>query len=231
VAIDDHGLPTVLRRPVVPDRQAILVRFSRGLTIQAELAYGTGASTLELLPEAGVRHDELAVVEHVVAHQIIDERGDAFAEGSGGRGELIDGFLQTVAELHVLAAQLPEQLGLVVARNAERVTGLYHRHHQAEHLGNLRAPIDQVAEEDRLAPFGVLAHDGSAGFLQRIAQLHEQRGQLHVTTVDVADDVERSVLVAEVVPERLAHDRDVVHFFHRAQDMHVPEAFALEPAQ
>ncbi len=61
---------------------------------------------------------------------------------------------QPVRHLHVPAAQLAQQLDVVVAGDDERAAGLHHFHDDPQHVGHARAAIDQVAKEDSLAPSG-----------------------------------------------------------------------------
>jgi hypothetical protein len=73
VAVDDDGAAAVLAGPVVADGEAVLVGLAGGLAVQGELADGAGAAALQALGEAGVGDDQLAVVEHVVADEAVDE--------------------------------------------------------------------------------------------------------------------------------------------------------------
>src|SRR5262249_53867277 len=68
-------------------------------------------------------------------------------------------------------------------------------------------------------------------FLDRIAELAEEREELVEAAVDVADDVERSALVAQVVAQRLARDRRRRDLLRRGEDEDVAKAFAREAAE
>src|SRR5262245_13673398 len=61
-----------------------------------------------------------------------------------------------------------------------------------------------------------------------VAQQLQQRQQLIVTAVDIADDVERAVFVAFVGPQRPALDDDTFDVLDRAEDVNVAEAFAAQ---
>ena len=142
------------------------------------------------------------------------------------RLELRQGFRQTVGDLDIPAAQLAHQLHVVVARHAQRGPPST-IHHELEHLGNLRAAIHQVTQEDELATLGWRlgrAADplSSAAWLPTgftcVAQLIQLQ-QLHefiVAPVNIADDVKRPVLVLEIIPQRLPLDADGFHFFQRS---------------
>ncbi len=74
------------------------------------------------LDQPGVRDDELAAVEDVVADQAVDEPlGLGRGTPSGSAASCAERLGQPVADLHVAAAQRPDQLVLVVAGHAERV--------------------------------------------------------------------------------------------------------------
>ena len=222
VAVDHHRLAAILRGPVVADRQAELVGLAGGLAVEREVAHLARAAALHLLLHAGVRHHQLAVVEHVMADQAVEELGDLLPELRRLLLELLQRLGQPVRDLHVLAPQLAHQLHVVVAGHAERRSGLDHAHHQPQHVGNLRPAVHQVAEEDRLATLRrmvdaeIRSPSRSSTGRSRAAQ---QLAKLVEAAVDVADDVERAVLVLAVVPQRLALDLAAVDLLRRLQNM------------
>src|SRR2546425_11657306 len=63
---------------------------------------------------------------------------------------------------------------------------------------------------------------------QFVSKLPEQSDEFLEAAVDVADDVERSVLPPAVGPPRLSLDLRRVHFLWRAEDGDSPEAFAFQ---
>ena len=96
----------VLGRPVVADGQAELVGLAGGLAVQRELAHLAGAAALERLLEAGVGDDQLAVVEHVMADEPVEEARARSALNSGGSAaELRERFGEAVGDLDLAAAQ------------------------------------------------------------------------------------------------------------------------------
>jgi hypothetical protein len=116
----------------------------------------------------------------------------------------------------------------VVAGNAQRRAGLDHRLHEPHAVDDPWATVNEVADEDRLAPLGVrVCAVGSA----LVAELGEQLLELVVAAVNVADDVERPALLLAVVPERRARDRRRLDLLRRAEHVHLPEALLAEPAQ
>ena len=50
------------------------------------------------------------------------------------------------------------------------------------------------------------------------------------TPMNVTDDVERPMLMLQIVPERLALDGHVLNLFRRREFEDVPKAFALQVA-
>jgi len=108
--------------------------------------------------------------------------------------------MNAVRDLHVATAQCAQQLVLMIARHAERVAGGHHAHDQTQHARGVRTAVDQVADEDRPAVHVVRA-DGPAGVVavDRVVQLGQQRLEFGPAAVDVADDVERTGLVPQVV--------------------------------
>ncbi len=75
--------------------------------------------------------------------------------------------------------------------------------------------------------------DGPApGILSHVvAELPEERDQLGEAAVHVADGVERAGLVAEIVEERLAHDRSGVDLVDPVQHVYAPEPLFSEELQ
>ncbi len=157
-------------------------------------------------------HDELAVIEHVVTDQTVDEVGDLWQQLGWFAFELRERLGQPVGDAHVLAAQLPHQLDVVIARHRQGGALRRHRHDQPQHLGHLGAAVDQIADEDRLAPLWVRRREAVLGVVcfqarDPVSELLQQGFELVEAAMDVPDDVERPVLGSAVVPQRLALDR------------------------
>jgi hypothetical protein len=64
-----------------------------------------------------------------------------------------------------------------------------------------------------------------------VAELTEKPRQLLAAAMDVPDDVEGTVLVLEVVPERLPFDSGPVDFLGRGEDEDVPESLVLQVSE
>ena len=185
------------------------------------------------LDQAGVRHHQAAAVQHVVADQAVDEPGYLSAELLGLGVQLLHRGVQAVAALDVLAAQRLEQLGLVVAGHAERGPGRDHAHDQAQHARRVRAPVDQVADENR-APGAGVAGTGRAACrvaVDLVAELGEQLLEFGPAAVHVADDVERPGLVPQVAVQPGPGDRGRRDLLRGVQHVHGAEPFAGQPSQ
>jgi hypothetical protein len=95
---DTERMVSALRRPVVANGQAEVVRLSGCLTEQGEIPHFGRSAPLHFLLHAGVGHHEMPIVEYVMADETIEE------------------FLHLCAELW----GLPIQLRQVRARSRSR---------------------------------------------------------------------------------------------------------------
>ena len=112
-----------------------------------------------------------------------------------------------------------------------------HVPHQPHGIEDPGATVHEVAQEHRLATLGM--DEGpvtperivavQAGL--HVAESSEESLQLVAAAVDIADDVERAVLVSLVVPERHALDGRRLDLLGRVEHEDVPEALPLEPPQ
>ena len=218
VPVDDHRPAPVLAGPVEADRQAELVGLAGRLAEEGEVADLARAPALHLLLHPGVGDDEVAVVEDVVADQPVEEVGEFGAERAAnfvGEGvDLRQRLGQPVGDLHVLAPQLAEQLHVVVAGDAEGRAVEDHVAGDPHRVEDPGAAVHQVAEEDGLAALGVgvdrpAARRRAAGGDRHglVAEGPQQGLKLVAAAVDIADEVERPVLLPPVVPERHPLDR------------------------
>jgi hypothetical protein len=80
VSIDNQRLSAVFGGPVIADWKTVVIGISGGFTEQCERADRPRSSALHLLFHASVGDHQAALVEHVVAHQIVDEVGDLALE-------------------------------------------------------------------------------------------------------------------------------------------------------
>ncbi len=106
MAIDHHRAAAIVLRPVVTHGQAEFVGFARGFTVQRELAHASRRAALIFLLESCVRDDETAVVEHVVAHESVDEALDLLQERGILAVELGECFGESMRDAYVAAGQL-----------------------------------------------------------------------------------------------------------------------------
>ena len=155
VAVHHRRLSAVGRGPVAAHRQPELVGLAGGLAVEGELPHPPRGPSLEGLLEAGVGDHQLAAVEHVMADQAADEGRGLVGEFRGLALQLLQGLGEAVGDLYVPPLQLAQQLDVVVAGNAESGSRLDHPHDQPQHLRGAGAAVDEVPEEDGLAPFRV----------------------------------------------------------------------------
>jgi hypothetical protein len=172
-----------------------------------------------------VGDDQGPVVEDVVRDEAVDEVHHGLPEFRRLSFELRDGFREAVGYLDVFAAQLAQQLHLVIAGDAERAVGLDHLHDDPENARDVRTAIDQIAEEDDLAPIRM------PGCADVVAQPSKEGLELGAASMDVADDVEGAVIVTPVVPERLPFDGRLLDVFKGCQHEDVPKPLPLQVAQ
>src|SRR4029077_18514646 len=223
-----HRLATILSRPVVTHWESVLVSLSSGLSIERKIAHFARAASLHLLSHARVCHDELPFVEHIVADQIVEKLDDRPLEFRSLAIELINGVGQSVRQLHIASLQFPHQLHVMIAGNAERGTVFYHFHDQVQYFWNLGSAVNQDTNENRLASIWRSHTLCRRSFVDLVTEPNEQSGQLFVATVHVPDDVERPMLVFQVIPKGLSHDRDRGGLLGTRQHEDMTEAFAFK---
>jgi hypothetical protein len=180
---------------------------------------------MHLLGKTCVGHDEPPVVEDRVADQSVEERLDLLAEPARLRLELRQGLREAVRDLDVATPERSQQLLLVVPGHAQCGTGGGHRHRGAQNRRRIRAPINEIAEEDDHPVLRVPRHAVIAG---RVPERGEQLAKFRDAPVDVADQVERPVQVGTVRPSALAHDLDAVDLVRPAENEDAAEPLALE---
>jgi hypothetical protein len=134
-----------------------------------------------------------------------------------------------VSDLDIAAAEFAHEFDVVIAGHAECGAAGDGVHDETEDVGGFRTAVDEIAEEEELASGG--DPDSGGGGIDLVAEIPEESDEFIVAAVDIADDVERSVVVAPVVPEWLAFDDSGFDFFRRLEDMDGAEALALEPAE
>ncbi len=134
-------------------------------------------------------------------------------------------------ELHTAALQHAHQLYIVVARNADRLPCLHHPHHQPQHIGSRRPAVYQIADERQAPPLWRRYRKPALLALCGVAEFRHQLQQFIQASVHIANNVERPMIIAAIVPKRLPLDHSRVRFFRRTDPEHVPEALALQSAK
>ena len=178
-----------------------------------------------------MRDRELAGVEQVVADQAVDEFRNAVAERRRLRLQLRDGAVETVGHRHPPAAQVAQELRLVVPGYAQRHAVGDGVHRQPQAIRDPGTAVHQVAQEHEPSRLGMRDAKTLAVPLDAVAELGEQRFQLVAAAVHVADDVERTRVVASVGPQALTFDDRGVGLGFGTQLEPVAEALASEPLQ
>jgi len=113
--------------------------------------------------------NELAVVEDVVADQLVHEVLSGLAEVVGLVLHLGERLGQAVRDGDVGALECTDELGLVVAGHTQRRPGLHHPHDESEHARRVGSAVDEVTNEYRLPPLGVGGTDGSLAFELKVS--------------------------------------------------------------
>lgn len=231
----------VLGCPVPADREAELVGLAGRLAIKREVADLSGTATLHLLLQPGVRDDQLAVVVHVVADQRVQEAHYLACRSVAAllrkRLELCERSVEPMRDRDVTAAELADQLDVVVARHTVRGSGIDHIADQPNRVEDPGPAVDQVADEHRGATFRVGIDRASLWEVpypplrEPVAELGQEAFDFLAAAVDVADDVERPVLVGAVVPQAGTGDRRVVDCLRRVEQVDLAESFLAHPAQ
>ena len=139
-------------------------------------------------------------------------------------GELLQRFSQSMSDLHILSAQLSQQLHVVISRNAKRNSLCNHRHHKVQCLDDLGSTIDKIPKKQE---FPIWRRHYAAGRgSDLISQLLQQFDQLVITSMHVANDVERPAIILAIIPQRLALDRNCFDFLRSSQHVNVAKTLA-----
>ena len=100
-------------------------------------------------------------------------------------------------DLHIAPFQFLEQFDVVVAANAQGRSRFDHRHRQSQYFVGTGPPVDQVADE-KGGPAGrrfyriAIIPVAVAVFDHLVTKFLQQSVQFPETTVNVADDIERT---------------------------------------
>lgn len=119
-----------------------------GIAERGELA-AEHASGVDADGVVDVGNDAVAVVEHCVADQPVEEGDDLRSELIGLAPEPSQGLGQSVRHLDLSSSEGSQELVLVVAGDAGRRTVAHHPHDEAQDLGAGGAAVQQVAHEER----------------------------------------------------------------------------------
>ena len=149
MAVHNQRLAAVVGRPVVADRQAEFVGFARRLPIKSEFSHFAGAATLHRFLHASVGHHELAVIEDIVADEVVEELRGFDAELVRLAAQLFDRLRQAVGQLDITSLEGLDELYVVIARNADGLPRVNHSHRQTEDVGSSWTAINEVSDENQ----------------------------------------------------------------------------------
>ncbi len=175
-------------------------------------------------------HDQTTIVQNVVTDKTVDEISDLFFKLGRLSVELLQRFGEAMSDLDVAAAQFAHQFRIVIARHGERGSRFRHAHDQLQNFRHLWPTIDEVAEKHCFAALRMMRVNRAVSRSDRVAELRQKRMQLVVAAMNVANDVEWSMIVFAIVPERLALNHYLVDFGGRREFMNVTKAFAFQIA-
>lgn len=240
MTIDDRCGTSVFRGPVVAHGQAELVRLAGRFTIKGKLPDLAGTTSLHFFLRSRMGDNQSAIVKDVVADQAVEELSQLFAEICASlvrqRVNFGHGLRKSMGDLHVFSTQLLEELAVVIARYTERVPRLHHVPDDAQCINDSRATIHQIPDENGASSFGMAVRDMPPRIVTiddrlSIAKCFQQLFQFIAAAVDVADDIERAMLIPPVIPQGDAFDRCRVDLFNAVHDKNVPESFPLQSLQ
>ena len=115
VSVHDHRAPAILGCPVVANGETKFVRLAGCLAEESKVSNSSRAAALHFLLHAGVCDDQLAIVEHIVADEIVNEVRHLRAKLRRLRVKLRERLAQPVRDLHLPTPKLSHQLDIVVA--------------------------------------------------------------------------------------------------------------------
>src|ERR1041384_4603773 len=100
-------------------------------------------------------------------------------------------------DLNVLSPDLAHEFHVVISWYAQRRSGIDRFHYQTHNPGDLWPSINEIADKYELTSIRMIPR---ATGLLGVAEHFEQRDQFVITSVNVAADVEGTVLIITVVP-------------------------------
>jgi hypothetical protein len=139
-----------------------------------------------------------------------------------------------MSDAHVFAAQLSEQLHIMVAGDAEGGADVDHIPYQTQAVDDARPAIDQIANEHRLSTIRMSVTELGPAWRRRIncsrliAELEKQLLQFITASMDIANEIERAMFVPPIVPEGCPLNGDGVYLLGRFQYKYVAKSFTLE---
>ena len=222
MTVNDKRLSSVVGCPVEPYGKPELVSFPRSLAVKTEIAYARRGSAYIFLSQSRVSYNELSVVKHIMADKRIEKALRLFPVFVVFCVYLRPCYVKAVRIGNVSAAKIFQQLHVVVSGDSHSAACSGHGHNEIESVRVPVSSVTEIAEEYRSSVFRVGVN---AAVVLFIAELFEQQFKLRAAAVNIAYDIERSVLVTLVVPELFA---DYLYIFELLLRVyHIYEAKAL----
>jgi len=101
-----------------------------------------------------VRDDQLPVIEDVMADETVEKGRNGRSERVRLALELRERVREAMRDLHIPTTKFADELGIVVAGDAERVAARHHAHDEPQYSRNPRPAIDEVTRKTALRPSG-----------------------------------------------------------------------------
>ena len=108
----------------------------------------------------------------------------------------------------------------MVAAHTPGISGGHQTHHPPQHTRGVRATVDEIADEDQFAAVRVGVADPAETLQQRI--------EFGAATVNVTDEVERTVHIADVAEQPRAGDPGGIDRLDTVEDVHESEPLLTE---
>src|SRR6266481_9127608 len=124
----------------------------------------------------------------------------------------------------------------MIPRNAKGRPALHHAHGQAQHFRDIWPSVDKITKENKFAAFGRFHREAWRTvliglFLDGVTESGEEFDEFLEATVDIPDDVEGTMFVLQVDPERLPLNLSGLNFLRCTQHVNSAKALTLQIAQ
>src|SRR5678815_73630 len=118
--------------------------------------------------------------------------------------QLLERLGQSMGDAHIFAVELAHQLDIVVTRHAKRGFTLDHAHDKLQDFRSPWSTIDEIAQEYSLSCFRVARRNVPVLTGYMITKFCQEALQFVEASMDVSNYVEWTMLIFQIVPERLS---------------------------